>query len=197
GGGASRGGGGWRSRFCRRFRGGCGGIPGCGRSGWPRRWVGCSRGLRRRGRPGAGIPALRGWGWIGRRGRARTLRGGGGGGAAGRGGAGEDLVARSGQGRALAGGGGGAVVEGDVLAGGDGFALVLLDGAGGGVQAPAQGQDLGGGAVELEAGGAVLVGWGDVYGALGWGGGGIVAVAQPLDQGVQAAAEAVFVHAQV
>src|SRR5699024_8892450 len=51
--------------------------------------------------------------------------------------------------------------------------------------------------VELEAGGAVLVGWVDVHGALGWGGGGVVAVVQPLHQGVEAAAEAVFVHAQV
>src|SRR5690625_5245025 len=30
-----------------------------------------------------------------------------------------------------------------------------------------------------------------------WGGGGVVAVVQPLHQGVEAAAEAVFVHAQV
>src|SRR5699024_160111 len=69
-----RGGGGWGFRLCRRFRGGCGGIPGCGRSGWPRRWVGCSRGRRRRGRSGGGIPAFRGWGRIGRRGGVGMLR---------------------------------------------------------------------------------------------------------------------------
>src|SRR5699024_4316107 len=74
GGVASRGGGGWGFRLCRRFRGGCGGIPGCGRSGWPRRWVGCSRGRRRRGRSGGGIPAFRGWGRIGRRGGVGMLR---------------------------------------------------------------------------------------------------------------------------